>query len=252
MKIRDHRPLIIKTLRDSTGRFKSMEDFADHLITRMEQAEEVLEMYGGAVLINSQTTSREETVPITSPARKLAAQQDVSERIKQNTSGGLTENFTKEEMRSYCDKCLPQDIEVQPNGFDKPIRLFRRLENAPGDLNFVRIKYLPQGSDMGAETMIAGTDGALDAEKIMVEIVASANTVMSPRPRVVEPKFATQPMASLDSFKLSAEDERASGIVAETDERPGSQDVADWAQTTKAAQGNPNSLGAQWRSQRQS
>lgn len=254
MDIRDHRPLIVKTLRESTGKFKSIEDFADHLIGKIETAEEVLAMYGGAILINS--SRAEEPMPITSPAKKMAANQDISERIQGDQTGALRENFTKQEIREYCDQTLPQDIEIQPNGFAKPIRLFRRIENAPGDLNFVRIKYVPQGADMGAETMVAGTEGTLDAVKIMREIHESANTVMSPNPRRVEPQFSTPPLQSLDQFRLSESDEkdeqkRREGFAAETDERPGSQEVSDWLQTQKTADKNPNSLGSQWRSQSQ-
>jgi hypothetical protein len=239
--IKSHKPLIVKTLKESTGRFKSVEEFADHLISRIEQAEEFLEMYGGSIIVSP--APKEDPVQIASPYKKVAPAADISERLQPQNSAALKDNFTKEEIRGYCDQCLPQKITVQPNGFKEPLRLFRRLENAPGDLNFVRVKYLPQGSDMGAETMIAGTESALDADKIMEEIMTSVTTVMSPNQRRVEPSFAIPPPESLIAGK--------GDFAANTDEKDGPGDVSDWIQTTKLAQNNPSSLGAQWRAQKQ-
>ena len=248
MKIRDHLPLIVKTMKDSTGKFKSVEAFAEHLVDRVEQAEELLQMYGGALIVGG--TKPDESVTTASVPRKMAPVQDISERIRAEQTGGLRENFSKEEIRSYLDTSLPSDIDVQPNGFEKPLKLFRFLENAPGDLNFVRVKYLPQGSEMGAETVVSGTEPSLDADKVMQEIISAANSVLSPRPRRVEARFSTPPASSLEGFKLSAEEEKRSGIVADTDDRSNGAEVNEWMQTVKESTNNPNSLGSQWRSQR--
>ena len=247
MKIRDHRPLIIKTLKESTGTFKTIEDFADHLIARVEQAEEVLEMYGGGLLIN--VPKSEGPMPITSVAKKTASPVDISERIRAENTGALKENFTKQEIREYLDQALPQDIEVQPNGFEKPIKLFRRLENAPGDLNFVRIKYVPQGADMGAETMLASTEAVLDAEKVMQEILGSAEAVLSPKQRRIEPRHATPPLASLEQGLSATKEEGA--VVAETDKDQSGADLSNWVETVKKSSNDPRfALGNQFRSQR--
>jgi len=236
MKPADYRPIILQTVKDSTGRFPTVEKFVDHVIGQMETYEKMLELAGSLGMLPPPVPSTESVAApvkerslIIDPASPEARmpQTDVSERMTDKK--GLQENFTKAEVIKYYDEALPLQISVNPPGFEQPLPLFKRVQGAPGDLTFVKISYAPQGvtSDEESATFVAyTTDEKLDAQRAMAEIKGMAEAIYRPRPNKIPfPDVSMYANASLEQTIRGANS-------VETDAQASPQDLQDWGRSS--------------------
>jgi hypothetical protein len=229
------KPIILKTLRDAaTKKFRSVDDLADHLVSRMVDYEEMLTLAGPGVLIQtsaSQAPLALEEAAAPAPAPIVLPAQDISERLTgAQAAQGLSEHFTKDELYGYYSQNLPPAITVQPPGFDKPLNLQRWLKRAPGDLGFVRIGYAPAGAEpetTSTQIQVATTDAKMNAEQALKELIDQANHIFSPTRRNV------QPVRNFPVFE-SLEQTMSGAVSAETDRETSGADMAEWSQAMRS------------------
>lgn len=227
MTPQQYRPIIIKTLKDGTSKkYASVEEFADRLIQRMEDYEEMVGMITGAGGVLMQTSQAE--APATVTSNIILPGGDVSERIRpvaqaDQVALGLKENFTKDQLYEYYFNSLPPQITVKPEGFKEPLNLMRFVKKAPGDAGFIRMGYAPAGANQDVESVqevAATTDSKLDAGRVLTALTQQAQVRFRATRNRVEP--VRPPMIESLEAGLSG------APSLETDEKASAEDMASW------------------------
>lgn len=233
MKPSEYRPIILKVIKESTGRFPTVEAFADHLITQMDTYAQMLELAGtlgilpttlAAAPVQDKPAERGLVIGPDSPAPQQP-QVDISERM---AAKGLQENFSKTELHQYYNRTLPPQITVNPPGFEQPLVLIKRMQSAPGDLGFVKIAYAPQGiqaDEESATVFVETTDADMDASRVLAEIKNKAEMIYRPEVKRI-PVMDITPFAN-----ASLEGTIRGALSVETDARVNAQDMADWGRS---------------------
>lgn len=235
MNANQFKPIILLTLQQSTGQFRSLDDLADHLVTRMSQFQEMVELAG--LVFSDSLSSPAKSGLILTPDAPLPPQPavtptpvhavklrdvDISERI---TEDGVKDNFGAQELYDWYSKHLPPTIEIQPPGFDKPLTIYRQaLRRSPEGMgNFVRILYGFQGAGEAqcAAFVVAGTDTEMNAERVIEEIVRGATGMYQAQPPApVQPRRPPAPNSLWETLPGAMSDE--------TDPETGAGDRNEW------------------------
>lgn len=204
MKPKQYRPIILRTLQQAQGKYKTFEDFADYMISKMEDYEEMANMLAADGLIGElSATATATTNVILSPGDHAPLRVDVSDRIVPKES---ERQLTDDEIIRLKDKAiekyraeLPPEIEVTPPQFKTPLKLKLNLHNSPGGMPFIRVAYCPHDSkrpeadSCQQQVIVTGTQPQSAA--ILSEIRTQAMGMYSPQPRVVVPGLpAGQPL----------------------------------------------------------
>jgi hypothetical protein len=247
MTAKQYRPIILKVLQESGKKnFTSVQDFADHLISKMEDFEDMFSL--ALQVVGTETKLNDPPSPIIIPgvnqtqdpgakalgvARKQPSE-DVSDRFRPKSSSELIENFTKSEVYDYYTKALPQRLEVTAKGCEKPIVLHRSIQRSPGDtpddakrggmyMPNIKIMYGQPGApqDWSTNVLVSTTDPDLDADRVIEEVRKQADMMFSDTLRHVEPRFTLPPPASLDATI-------GEGIHTETDANANDADLRAW------------------------
>jgi hypothetical protein len=238
-------PIILKVLRENR-KYTSQDEFYKYLLSKMEDYEEMYSLLvdtGGIITQSSSPAQEKGYTPMIitgsaapAPLTPSRREEDASARFgAKPTSDMFVEHFTKQEIFDYLQRELPQKIEVQPPGFEKPVQLERRVTTSPGEskedmrrggmyMTDVRVAYNIPGRDDPAELITAHaytTDASLDADAIMKQIVTQANALLRPALNRLAPRFTTPPPAALTvpGPEASREEILASGAFgfAQTD-----------------------------------
>ena len=240
MQARQFRPIILKSLADSKGKFPTLDALADFLVSKMEMFEEM-----ASLLILPDSPSRPTTesafllaTPTPEPSRSVllpsdSAKTDISERIVPGGRGngaGMVEHFTKAEIYSYLMERLPASFEIQPAGFAAPLTLYKRIAQAPGDMTFVKVQYHQMAPDNSlveppvVETQVSSTMEVIDDVAILDGLKKTAMAVCSPEQRKVPPRMTIPPPQSLSPDP---------GFSTETDRETPEGDFVEWRKNAR-------------------
>ena len=248
MTPKQFKPIILRTLREGK-KFQTVDAFADYLVGKMEDFEDMfsmaLEVAGTQPQIQftpfPESVSRQEAPQPAAPSDAVLPTGDVSDRFKPKTTQvGFVENFTKEELYTYYSAKLPSTITVNPKNCLTPIALNRFIHRGPGDsfadmksggvyLPIVKITYSQPGVSDPAECVmvtVSTTDTDMSAERVLKQIVEMANARYTSERRKVEPKQTIPPPASLDDTIRGTQEDRSPWNT--TDENVSQNDMAQW------------------------
>ena len=101
-------------------------------------------------------------------------------------------------------RVMPEAIEIDLPGFDKPVKLSRKITQGPPvteGVKFLRLQYLPEGSPDGPSVLCKTSDKAVDINAILSEIQAGAVAQFSPTQRKVGPHTPYVRPPSLDELR---------------------------------------------------
>jgi hypothetical protein len=212
-----------------------MEDFEDmfSLALQMVGTEQKLNDPPSPIIIPGVNQTHDPSAKAFGVARKQPSE-DVSDRFKPKSSSELIENFTKSEVYDYYFKALPQRLEVNPKGCEKPVVLHRSIQRSPGDspddakrggmyMPNIKIMYGQPGAphDWSTTVIVSTMDADLDAERVVAEVHKQADMLFSDVQRHVEPRFTLPPPVSLDATI-------SEGIHVETDANASESDLRAW------------------------
>ena len=244
MVAKQYRPIILKVVKDGK-KFGSPEEFVNHLISKMEDFEEMFSLACES-LGNGTTapTPTKEYSPLiigpseAGPATPSRREEDASARFgaKPTASGNMfDERFSKQEVFDYYQRELPKRIEVKPPLCTGPITLEKRITKSPGDdqsemrkggsyMTDIRIAYFPVGGnpDEAIVERAYTTDTSLDADSMLARIIKQAEASFRSTQNRVPPRFAQPPPGSLDETISQA------FATAETDKNVDPTDLRAW------------------------
>lgn len=142
----------------------------------------------------------------------------------------LIDNYTKQEISDYLRENTPPKLAVEITGGVR-IELHRMIEQAPGDLNFVRLSYRQPGQVATTDgamfpiVQVVGSERTLDAKRYLTDIEEQARLVYSATPRTVTP-HAPPPRVSLGI--------EPGAPTAETDAEASAEDIRQWGPMSAA------------------
>ena len=252
MTAKQYRPIVLKVIKDGKP-FKSAEEFADHLISKMGDYEE---MHAIALqeLVGTQPAppaQKEYSGLIVSPiptmpfqAQTPIKEEDASERFGgargPAPSKGYTEYRTKDEVFEYYRTNLPVRLQIKPANCPQPITLERRLRRSPGVsqeedqfyMPTIEVAYGIPGMDDPNEQireLVSTTDKALDAAGLLKRIADQAEQAYRPDRKRVMPQ-APMPLAdSLEGLRHNS----FGSVETDKDAAPASMGAtAAWAAQT--------------------
>jgi len=241
MTPKQFKPIILRTLKEGK-KFSTVDSFADYLIDKMEQFEDMfvmaLEVAGTNQAPQNKIVDSTGLVvsglsePSPPPPVRAYEPKDVSERFKPKAEQvGFQENFTKEELFEAYMKFLPPTLTLQPPGCKAPITLTRGMQRGPGDsfedTRNGRISYSQPGvSDPNecVSVIVSTTDNEINPQRVIDEITKQANGRYSSERKVIPPHNPLPAIASLDDTIRDIE--RAPWNT--TDDNASAADLAQW------------------------
>ena len=223
MTAKQYKPIILKVIRDKKP-FPSAEAFADHLVSKMAEWEEMfsLAMEAAGFTTQDPTPAASFAPLIIEPGPNVRIpEEDASARFgakPTSASEMFSEKFTKQELFDYYQGNLPPTLTVHPPQCDAPILLERRVTKSPGEskdemktggvyMTSVKITYGQPGQTDPAQLVteqVYTTDPRLDADSVVKRVIDQAKGIYSSKQRVVAPQFTQQPANSLDETIGSA------------------------------------------------
>jgi hypothetical protein len=257
MPASDYRNIIGKALGQYIGKVKTIEELRDKIVDRMEIFDEVR---GDALLMAPQVPVQQGQIgsSLILTGSSTAAYnpslnsivQDVTSRIGApvaskpaiDPNGNMKPAERKEILRKWLDGAMPPSLPIKVG--NEELQMNRRLENAPGDMEFVRVSYCIPGTDTApftagglvqpgnqGATIQVNTDAAkLDADELIAEVMKQATSIYGSAKKVI-PVSAPPRIGSLyESLAGTIEDKSPINNAGDA----GAGDMSKWGASSAA------------------
>jgi hypothetical protein len=204
MKAKQYKKIILKTLQQSSTKFRSIEDLADFIISKMEDYEEMASMLAEDDILSQYSHPTKSTpLIITGSSTSPVEVSDISERV---TVRKPEIPYTDDEIIRMKEKAieqynreLPSELSVTPPNFKEPLRLLRRIMNSPMAYPFIQVTYYPHNSNPETDSckhQVVVTGAQDSSEFVLDQIKKQAMAIYSSTPRRIEPRLGEGKVAA--------------------------------------------------------